>query len=397
MFKPGNTPASGLSGVRNNGKFGNPSFIQNRNLAIPLSDTLPNALTSPSESKVKNPFVGDSFEELPSPKNESDIIVEDLEDERMRQNLDARKKRRLGVSFGTPKVQYSVANCSSPSRFHVPEPEDRDGLRIFMNSVVPEGVTFRCTIIREKKGFIKTKNTFFLYSEMTKSFLCGAQERSGQTSTNIVFSVDKQDISRDSEYFLGKLRRHLFSKNFVLYDDGENPETMRKVHAKLRKSPQEIHNIIEAEARTELGLFCYTRSANKGIMSSPEPVANEIFLPNSRLFRPTHDITDESMGQSLYQFWDDRKNGRQVNESQCMHFVTREPIWNAEYHAFSLDFKGRVSEGSVKNFQLVSANNPTGNSILQFGKTSSDSFVLDFGYPFTPMQAFGLATSVFYV
>lgn len=43
------------------------------------------------------------------------------------------------------------------------------------------------------------------------------------------------------------------------------------------------------------------------------------------------------------------------------------PRWNEALGAYCLNFNGRVTEASVKNFQLISSNNPD-HIILQFGK-----------------------------
>lgn len=61
-----------------------------------------------------------------------------------------------------------------------------------------------------------------------------------------------------------------------------------------------------------------------------------------------------------------------------------------------LNFNGRVTLPSVKNLQLVDSRDADEATIaLQFGKTSETCFTLDWGYPFTPMQAFAIALSAF--
>uniref|UniRef100_A0A5S6QEA1 WD_REPEATS_REGION domain-containing protein n=1 Tax=Trichuris muris TaxID=70415 RepID=A0A5S6QEA1_TRIMR len=67
------------------------------------------------------------------------------------------------------------------------------------------------------------------------------------------------------------------------------------------------------------------------------------------------------------------------------------PDWNRNLDIFQLDFGGRVTRQSVKNFMI----NHNDQQILQFGRTGGSSFVLDFESPFSPVQAFALAlTSV---
>lgn len=66
-----------------------------------------------------------------------------------------------------------------------------------------------------------------------------------------------------------------------------------------------------------------------------------------------------------------------------------------EAGAYMLDFQGRVTMASVKNVQLVEegfqAAGKHAQVLLQFGRTGKDSFTLDFKYPLSPLQAFGIA------
>lgn len=61
---------------------------------------------------------------------------------------------------------------------------------------------------------------------------------------------------------------------------------------------------------------------------------------------------------------------------------------------FRLNFRGRVTVPSVKNFQLISQEDDE-NIILQFGKISANGYNLDFKAPFNMLQAFAVALSQF--
>jgi len=71
----------------------------------------------------------------------------------------------------------------------------------------------------------------------------------------------------------------------------------------------------------------------------------------------------------------------------------RPPWWNVELGAFVLNFGGRVSVASVKNFQLCDRHNHD-DSMLQFGRIEGrHSFTMDFSYPLSAVQAFAIAIS----
>jgi len=61
---------------------------------------------------------------------------------------------------------------------------------------------------------------------------------------------------------------------------------------------------------------------------------------------------------------------------------------------YVLNFHGRVTKSSVKNFQMVYANDDS-KVLLQFGRVGDDDFTMDFRYPVTPIQAFGICLSTF--
>ena len=82
---------------------------------------------------------------------------------------------------------------------------------------------------------------------------------------------------------------------------------------------------------------------------------------------------------------------------------SRAPEYNPRLQGFCLDFFGRARLASVRNFQLVDADEPTvpndphaeQKCKLLFGRWSADSFHLDVKHPFSPAEAFAVAVSSF--
>uniref|UniRef100_A0A7S3PR58 RING-type domain-containing protein n=1 Tax=Aplanochytrium stocchinoi TaxID=215587 RepID=A0A7S3PR58_9STRA len=102
------------------------------------------------------------------------------------------------------------------------------------------------------------------------------------------------------------------------------------------------------------------------------------------------------------------KLGSDNNSSSKVLFArNKEPYWLDAIQAYSLDFQGRVTLPSNKNFQLLMENSPDvdGNTAtdkqydiaLQFGKVGDNQavemYTMDVQWPLSPVQAFGICLS----
>lgn len=92
-----------------------------------------------------------------------------------------------------------------------------------------------------------------------------------------------------------------------------------------------------------------------------------------------------------------------VPRGEPLVLKNKAPRWHEQLQCWCLNFKGRVTVASVKNFQLVAAVDPSHNVsaaeqekvILQFGKIGKDIFTMDYCYPLSAFQAFALCLSSF--
>lgn len=69
------------------------------------------------------------------------------------------------------------------------------------------------------------------------------------------------------------------------------------------------------------------------------------------------------------------------------------PRWHEHLQCWCLNFHGRVTVASVKNFQLVANDDET--VLLQFGKVGDDTFTMDYRHPLSAFQAFAICLTSF--
>lgn len=80
---------------------------------------------------------------------------------------------------------------------------------------------------------------------------------------------------------------------------------------------------------------------------------------------------------------DSRNNS--ARRQLVMH--NKAPMWNENSQVYQLDFGGRVTQESAKNFQIEYH----GKQVMQFGRIDGNAYTLDFQYPFSALQAFAVA------
>ncbi|XP_066391461.1 tubby-like F-box protein 11 isoform X2 [Miscanthus floridulus] len=86
------------------------------------------------------------------------------------------------------------------------------------------------------------------------------------------------------------------------------------------------------------------------------------------------------------------------NEAKIV-LKNKSPRWHEPLQCWCLNFHGRVTVASVKNFQLVASgesdlnNQDDDDVILQFGKVGKDLFTMDYRYPISAFQAFAICLS----
>ncbi|XP_035822545.1 tubby-like F-box protein 12 isoform X1 [Zea mays] len=324
----------------------------------------------------------------------------------------------------------------------------------------PRNGIIQCFIKRDK-----STSTYYLYlclspvvlSEDGK-FLLAAKRNRRTTYTEYIISVDPKSISRSSDGCVGKMRSNFLGTKFIVHDTraphnagslvscerGSRRISSRRVSPKVPTASYPI-----ARVNYELNLLgtrgprrmnCTMHSIPASTLDPqgmvPEPgQPKQIFVPGSSSFEDSFrsanntpsssrfSVADRSLDWSSSRFSEtsglaqqDDDDSDQAKERPLV-LCNKEPRWHEQLQCWCLNFHGRVTVASVKNFQLIAApqldsepsqqaqqqTQPSNSSsasdhdkvILQFGKVANDMFTMDYRYPLSAFQAFAICLTSF--
>ncbi|XP_078429232.1 tubby-like F-box protein 1 isoform X2 [Wolffia australiana] len=240
----------------------------------------------------------------------------------------------------------------------------------------PTHLPLQCFIRRNKSN-----STFFLYLSLSPKFvdkgkfLLAARKFRRSAATDYIISIDADDLSPASNACVGRLRSNFWGTKFRLYDSqppfkGAKPEAggERRQYGSGRKvNPRE-----PAAGFYEIGQIAY----KVNIFKSRSP---------------------RRMSSSLVCAYGE-------DGAKAITLKNKAPRWHEYLQCWCLNFHGRVTVASVKNFQLVEAAPPSRHDVvarddemvlLQFGKVGDDLFTMDFRQPLSAFQAFAICLTSF--
>ncbi|XP_043086675.1 tubby-related protein 3 isoform X1 [Puntigrus tetrazona] len=275
-----------------------------------------------------------------------------------------------------------------------------DNLEEFVLRPAPRGVTVKCRISRDKKGMDRgLYPTYFMHLEredgkkvrsdpsqslltalplsrssvsLPQVFLLAGRKRKKSKTSNYLISVDATDLSREGESFIGKLRSNLMGTKFTVYDNGTNPS----------KTPGAL--LEETNTRQELAAICYETN----VLGFKGPRKMTVIIPGMNMNFERVPVRPVCEQESLLSKWQNH------SLENLIELHNKAPVWNDDTQSYVLNFHGRVTQASVKNFQIVHDNDPD-YIVMQFGRVAEDIFTLDFNYPMCALQAFAIGLSSF--
>ncbi|KAK1414648.1 hypothetical protein QVD17_30397 [Tagetes erecta] len=367
--------------------------------------------------------------------------------------------KRLEESESTWPERKHVVACASVCKswrsmckeiVRTPESCGKLTFPVSLKQPGPRDGTIQCYIKRDKSNL-----TYHLFLCLTPAallvengkFLLSAKRTRRTTCTEYVISMDADNFSRSSNTYIGKLRSNFLGTKFIIYDT-QPPHSGALIPAPGRSSrrfyPKKVSpkvpngsyniahityelNVLGTRGPRKMHCIMHSIPASALEPGGSVPGHPELVLP------PLSSLEDSfrsiSFSKSLDHSTDFSSSrfseivGAAISkdvpdsEKSKMPLVLKNkaPRWHEQLQCWCLNFKGRVTIASVKNFQLIAAQQPpaaavappssAGTSqaaqpehdkvILQFGKVGKDMFTMDYRYPLSAFQAFAICLSSF--
>lgn len=282
----------------------------------------------------------------------------------------------------------------------------------------PRDSLLQCFIKRNRSS-----QTYYLYLSDTNGpanaedgkFLLAARKCRRPTCTDYIISLHADEMSKGSSTYIGKLRSNFLGTKFTIFD-GQPPHAGAKI---TKSRSTRMVNSKQISPRVPAGNYSVAHiSYELNVLGSRGPRRMQCTvdaIPSSAIepggVAPTQ--MDFSLGNVDFfpsmPFLRSKSNHVETFSSGplasqkdgVLVLKNKAPRWHEQLQCWCLNFHGRVTVASVKNFQLVASpeNGPSGPEhekiILQFGKVGKDLFTMDFRYPISAFQAFAICLSSF--
>ncbi|XP_050216723.1 tubby-like F-box protein 6 [Mercurialis annua] len=292
----------------------------------------------------------------------------------------------------------------------VPEVSTKLTFPISVKQPGPRDCLLQCFIKR-----CRSTQTYYLYLSLTNAladngkFLLAARKCRRPTCTDYVISLDSHDMSKCSSTYVGKLRSNFLGTKFTVFD-GKPPHAgakMTKSHSTRLINMKQVSprvpagNYPAAHISYELNVLgsrgprrmhCVMDAIPAGAIGpgGATPTQTEFSrysmdnFPSLPFFRSKSNRVENFSSGPL-----------SIPKDGALVLENKSPRWHEQLQCWCLNFHGRVTVASVKNFQLVASAENGEKIILQFGKVGKDLFTMDYRYPLSSFQAFAICLSSF--
>ncbi|KAM9773455.1 tubby-related protein 3 [Syngnathus typhle] len=309
-------------------------------------------------------------------------ISDDRKDEDLQTEAKERKKKRgekntpsLASLNSNYKESSSSGGSGSQCTNGTASPLSLEDLEAFALRPAPREVTIQCRVTRDRRGMEKGMYpTYYLHMEKEdgkRLFLMAGRKRKRSKTSNYLISTDPTNLSRDTSCYIGKLRSNVLGTKFIVYNGGENPE--KKPFVKECES-----------VRQELAAIFYETN----VLGFRGPRKMTVIIPGMLENDERVAIQPKNEQETLL------ARHASNNTDKLVTLVNKCPSWNEQTQSYVLNFHGRVTQASVKNFQIIHPENGD-YIVMQFGRVSEDVFSMDYSFPMCALQAFAVTLSSF--
>ena len=342
--------------------------------------------------------------------------------------------RRVEESEISWPARAVVVSCASVCKswravtkeiVQTPEQCGRLTFPISLKQPGPRDSPIQCFIKRDREA-----SAYLLYYGLvpseneTDKLLLAAKKTRRATGTEFIISLVAGDFSRSSNAYLGKLRSNFLGTKFTIYDSQPphgagiqpNSRSSRRFNSRQVSPRVPACNYAISTIAYELNVLrtrgprrmnCIMNSIPVSAVqeggNAPTPtsfpqITDDHFCPvpapASKVKGPIGVLSNSTLPDMPVQ---------SQGPVEPLVLKNKSPRWHEQLQCWCLNFKGRVTVASVKNFQLVAAVEPSHNVsaaeqekvILQFGKIGKDIFTMDYRYPLSAFQAFAICLSSF--
>ncbi|XP_076888585.1 tubby-like F-box protein 3 isoform X2 [Bidens hawaiensis] len=262
----------------------------------------------------------------------------------------------------------------------------------------------------------RNTQTYTLYLNLTEAsndegkFLFAAKRFRRTTCTDYIISLNADDISKGSSGYVGKLRSNFLGTKFRVYD--ARPTNAALLATKCHSS--RLGSIKRVSPKIPAGNYPISNISyevnNPGTRGPRQMRCVMNAIPANAIEprvgpTPTDFHVDSSSSSSS------SSSSRSLSGSKSAHvsdaqlgalvLKNKNPRWHQQLQCWCLNFNGRVTVASVKNFQLVACLEDENGSkehekiVLEFGKIGKDVFTMDYQYPISAFEAFAICLSSF--
>ncbi|KAK4741581.1 hypothetical protein SAY87_025169 [Trapa incisa] len=325
---------------------------------------------------------------------------------------------RIDASGETWPIRKNVVACAGVCRswrqmmkdiVRTPEISTKLTFPISLKQPGPRNSLLHCYLKRNRSN-----NTYYLYlnsnqvSNVDGKFLLAARKFRRPTCTEFIITLNSVDIAKEGSTYVGKLRSNFLGTKFTIYD-AQPPKSgatvlksrsirlinIKHIYPKIpvgyypvahisyelnglgSRAPRKMHCIMDTIPACSLEVGGVVPTQTELLVSCPDT------SPSTSFVRSKSTRVDNFHSGPLTE-----------PKDEMLVLKNKDPTWHQQRQCWCLNFHGRVTVASVKNFQLVAYPNHD-NIILQFGKVDRDLYTMDYRYPISTFQAFAMCLTSF--